>query len=186
MLENYIKKYQLLNDSECLDLTDHHKNAEWERHTWAGGENNDEASHKSYDPSVLYMDAGFADVIYEKLNPFWEDYINSCYKKDGKMLRGCTLPRFNLYNIDEKMDEHIDHIQTIFTGDIRGIPILSCIALVNDEFEGGDFCFNLGGKEVSYNLKKGECIMWPSVFLFPHYVKPVTKGQRQSFITWAF
>jgi len=32
--------------------------------------------------------------------------------------------------------------------------------------------------------KKGSVIIFPSNFMFPHYVKKVTKGERYSIITW--
>jgi predicted 2-oxoglutarate/Fe(II)-dependent dioxygenase YbiX len=84
------------------------------------------------------------------------------------------------------MDYHVDHIHSLFDGQHRGIPILSIITLLNEDYKGGEFCFKLDGKEVEYKLKTGECLIWPSLFMYPHYVKPVTEGTRQSFVVWAF
>ena len=36
------------------------------------------------------------------------------------------------------------------------------------------------------NLKKGDILLFPSTFLYPHRVEQVKKGTRYSFVTWAF
>ena len=35
-----------------------------------------------------------------------------------------------------------------------------------------------------YKLKAGEVIIFPSNFLYPHKVNPVSKGTRYTFISW--
>jgi predicted 2-oxoglutarate/Fe(II)-dependent dioxygenase YbiX len=35
-------------------------------------------------------------------------------------------------------------------------------------------------------FKQGDLIIFPSIFLYPHRVEPVTKGVRYSFISWVF
>ena len=36
----------------------------------------------------------------------------------------------------------------------------------------------------AYKLEKGDALMFPSNFMYPHEVMPVTKGTRYSIITW--
>ena len=36
------------------------------------------------------------------------------------------------------------------------------------------------------NLTKGDIIVFPSNFMFPHRVEPVTKGNRYSYISWVW
>ena len=36
------------------------------------------------------------------------------------------------------------------------------------------------------NLNQGDILIFPSVFLYPHKVEPVTKGARYSFVSWAW
>ena len=36
----------------------------------------------------------------------------------------------------------------------------------------------------SIKLKKGDAIMFPSNFMYPHEIMPVTQGTRYSIITW--
>jgi predicted 2-oxoglutarate/Fe(II)-dependent dioxygenase YbiX len=59
---------------------------------------------------------------------------------------------------------------------------VSCSFILNDDFEGGEFAFF--NKELKYKLEKGDVLMFPSNFMYPHEVMPVTKGTRYSIITW--
>lgn len=80
------------------------------------------------------------------------------------------------------MREHYDHIQSLFDGKLKGIPILSIVGLLNDNYEGGQFIIR--GNEVK--LTRGDILLFPSNFMYPHEVKDVTKGVRYSFVSWAF
>jgi Rps23 Pro-64 3,4-dihydroxylase Tpa1-like proline 4-hydroxylase len=63
---------------------------------------------------------------------------------------------------------------------------LSCIFLLNNDYEGGQLCFKdkITNVEKEVEVKPGRLVIWPSNFLFPHAVKPVTKGIRYSIVTW--
>lgn len=64
---------------------------------------------------------------------------------------------------------------------------LSCIYFVNDNFTGGELEFSyLHSKKINtIKPKKNKLIVWPSNFMYPHSVKPVTKGERYSVVSWA-
>jgi predicted 2-oxoglutarate/Fe(II)-dependent dioxygenase YbiX len=59
---------------------------------------------------------------------------------------------------------------------------VSCSFILNDDFNGGEFAFF--NRELKYKLKKGDALMFPSNFMYPHEVMPVTKGTRYSIVTW--
>jgi len=59
---------------------------------------------------------------------------------------------------------------------------VSCSFILNDDFEGGEFAFF--DRELKYKLDKGDAIMFPSNFMYPHEVMPVTQGTRYSIVTW--
>jgi len=59
---------------------------------------------------------------------------------------------------------------------------VSCSFALNDDYEGGEFAFF--DRELKYKLKKGSCIMFPSNFMYPHEIMPVTSGTRYSIVTW--
>jgi len=59
---------------------------------------------------------------------------------------------------------------------------ISCSLILNDDYEGGEFAFF--DRELIYKLKKGSIITFPSNYLYPHEIMPVSKGTRYSIITW--
>lgn len=59
---------------------------------------------------------------------------------------------------------------------------VSCSFALNDDYEGGEFAFF--NRELKYKLKKGSVLMFPSNFMYPHEILPVTSGIRYSIITW--
>ena len=63
----------------------------------------------------------------------------------------------------------------------------SCIFLVNEDYEGGELAFKFPNSKELYKIekKKNSLIIWPSNFLYPHSVLPVTKGERYSIVSWA-
>jgi len=75
---------------------------------------------------------------------------------------------------------HVDHFATI-------PRTMSCILLLNNDYEGGNLCFRNpdGSGEWEVEVKPNRMIIWPSNFLYPHTVKPVTKGKRYSVVAWA-
>jgi predicted 2-oxoglutarate/Fe(II)-dependent dioxygenase YbiX len=70
----------------------------------------------------------------------------------------------------------------MFDGENKGIPILSVVGLLNDNFTGGEFYVN----GVNMKLKKGDIIVFPSNFMYPHEVKTIKKGERYSYVSWTF
>jgi hypothetical protein len=77
---------------------------------------------------------------------------------------------------------------TWHTDHFAAIPrTMSCILLLNNDYEGGNLCFRNpdGSGEWEVEVKPNRMIIWPSNFLYPHTVKPVTKGKRYSVVAWA-
>ena len=91
--------------------------------------------------------------------------------------------KFNRYKKGTLMKEHCDHITDLFEGEKRGIPTLSVVGALNDNYSGGEFIM-FQDKEIKF--KKGELIIFPSNFLYPHEVKLVTKGTRYTYVSWVY
>ena len=94
--------------------------------------------------------------------------------------QGYTHVRFNKYAENKMMALHADHIHSMFDGERKGIPILSVLGVLNDDYEGGEFVLI----DEKIDLNKGDIIIFPSNFMYPHKVEPVTKGTRYSYISW--
>jgi predicted 2-oxoglutarate/Fe(II)-dependent dioxygenase YbiX len=95
--------------------------------------------------------------------------FNNCYIKEDS---GYDLLR---YKTEQFYSEHKDS----YKDRPRAV---SCSFALNDNYEGGEFAFF--GRELVYKLKKGSCIMFPSNFMYPHEIMPVTNGTRYSIVTW--
>jgi predicted 2-oxoglutarate/Fe(II)-dependent dioxygenase YbiX len=93
----------------------------------------------------------------------------------------CSL-RLNRYKEGTTMREHYDHIHSIFDGKAKGVPILSIVINLNEEYEGAEFFCR--DKEIK--LKAGDILIFPSNFMFPHEVKECKKGIRYSIVAWAY
>ena len=78
---------------------------------------------------------------------------------------------------------HCDHIHSLFPGEPKGIPILSIVGVLNENYKGGKFIM-FKNKEIK--LLQGDVIVFPSNFLFPHKVTEVKSGERFSFVSWAY
>lgn len=85
---------------------------------------------------------------------------------------GYDLLRYNTGNF---YNEHIDYFS-------KQPRLLSCSINLNDNYTGGEFSFF--NKEIIYSLKKGSAIIFPSNFMYPHSILPITKGTRYSIVTW--
>ena len=83
------------------------------------------------------------------------------------------------YPVGGKYHVHTDH----FTNTHRH---LSIIINLNEDYEGGDLVFtDQKEKEIKrFKLKKGSIIFFPSNFLYPHCIEPITKGTRYSIVAW--
>ena len=124
-------------------------------------------------------------------NVHWKNILNfyfsmglNKYKQDNKILDF----EFNqITNIDILKYENTG-FYTWHTDHAASIPrTMSCILLLNNDYEGGNICFRNpdGSGEWSVDVVPNRMIIWPSNFLYPHTVKPVTKGIRYSVVAWA-
>ena len=95
--------------------------------------------------------------------------------------RNCNQVDLLKYTPGGKYEIHIDH-------DLDAPRTISCIINLNDNYEGGDFVFYDpidSKKEIKrVKCKKGTIIYFPSNYLFPHSVEPITKGTRYSVVSW--
>lgn len=91
--------------------------------------------------------------------------------------------RFNRYSPGQIMRCHHDHIKSLFSLPEQGIPVLSMIINLNDDYEGGDLVF---WNDYAPKLGVGDIIAWPSLFLYPHRVDEVKSGKRYSGVLWCW
>jgi predicted 2-oxoglutarate/Fe(II)-dependent dioxygenase YbiX len=85
---------------------------------------------------------------------------------------------FLMYDVKGKYEAHTDTFHVV-SDETRKV---SCLAILNDDFEGGKFYIQTGHEKIYPPQEKGDIIIFPSFML--HGVEPVTKGQRFTVITW--
>jgi len=96
---------------------------------------------------------------------------------------GVSNISLNHYGTGTRMKYHIDHIHSLFDGNIRGIPVVTVLGMLHSEFTGGEF---IVCNDFILPFEPGDIAVFPSLFLYPHEVKPVIKGDRYTFVAWAY
>lgn len=96
---------------------------------------------------------------------------------------GFSAIKYNRYTENKMMALHIDHIKSLFEGERRGVPVLTCLGLLNDDYLGGEFM--MWGDEI-IDIRQGDMLIFPSNFMYPHQVTPVKSGTRYSYISWVW
>jgi hypothetical protein len=184
-LENYVKKFENFLEPDVCDLAvEQMNNINFKEHTFydpitqeyinRSGSNELEVGRGEVPVKEIIMD-GIWNAIKRYQDVFEFSWFNSW--------QGFTEVRFNKYSENKQMALHCDHIQSMFDGERKGIPILSCLGLLNDDYEGGEFIMF---DDMKIDFKKGDLLIFPSNFLYPHKVQPVTKGTRYSYISWVW
>ena len=97
--------------------------------------------------------------------------------------QGYSEVRFNRYREDTQMKLHCDHIHSMFDGNRKGIPTLTILGSLNNDYTGGELVF---WQDTIVPLKAGEIMIFPSNFLYPHRVDLVKKGTRYSYVSWTW
>ena len=178
-LFDYVQVGNVFDNDTCnLYLERLSKKKMWKPHQWF--QNAAEEYTNKEDFNVTY-DADISNNMMEPVLKFAEEYFKE-NKEGGGSDTSFSGVRFNRYNVGESITPHTDHIHSIFDGTRRGIPVLSFVGVFNDDYEGGDFM--LCGEKI--DLKKGDAVIFPSVFLYPHWVTTVTKGTRYSWVMWSW
>ena len=109
------------------------------------------------------------------------EYIYTFYKAKFPKMTSSKINQIDLlkYSPGGKYNLHTDHHNT-------SPRHLSVIINLNDDYEGGDLVFtDQREKEIKrLKLGKGSIVFFPSNFMYPHGIQPITKGTRYSIVAW--
>lgn len=178
---NELKDYIMVKNFDASDVLSGVSSLNgWRKHGWHNNEHNTIYSNSDGELDVLNVTPDMG--IIDKLNEMCQRSIAAYSEKVNAAVTSLSLPRLNRYTVGTYMRPHVDHIHTLFDGSQKGIPILTVLGILNDDFAGGDFkiCGEI------YPLNAGDVIIFPSCFLYPHEVTEVTSGTRYSFVSWAW
>lgn len=181
-LRDYIKIYNVIDEQMCNETVKQLDVAEWSKHTY---HNPTEEKLISYDDDLSVSNDRISNKM-ELMDKTWNCFRNYLNELDMEWYfswQAHSEIRFNRYDVNTQMRIHCDHIHTLFDGQQKGIPVMSALGILNDDYEGGEFLM-FGDEKI--DLRKGDIMVFPSNFLYPHLVKPVTSGVRYSFVSWAW
>ena len=117
------------------------------------------------------IDEKLFNIITDNLQKYLKKYNSLGYiqitEDTGYMLLRYKTGDYVKKHVDTSSDQH---------------RTLSCSLILNDDYEGGEISFFDG--EIKLNLMKGDLLIFPSSFTYPHQVLPILSGIRYSIITW--
>ncbi len=179
-LKDYVKVYSLIDKDICNKTIKQLENVTWDHHRFYSASGVIDNGKEPYEyhgnietKSVLQESIWLAlkKYVLEDINfpwfPGWQGFSNL---------------KFIKYPPGTKMEKHCDHIHSLYDGVHKGIPILTVIGVLNDDFTGGEFVLF---DDYKLDLQQGDIIVFPSVFLFPHAINEVISGTRYSVISWS-
>ena len=103
------------------------------------------------------------------------------YKAKFPLMHSTRIKQIDLlkYKVGGLYHSHVDSSTDTFR-------TLSIIINLNDDYKGGDLIFTNQKSQPIHRLKlgAGDIVFFPSNFLYPHAIEPITKGTRYSIVTW--
>jgi len=182
-LDDYIVIFKdIIPKNHLLFLSDYVENIEYNKHAYY---NNFSGKMKtnSYDLEIsknadIEDKSGLRSFILTAI----DDYLKFLRLPYFRAVKTITTVRINRYLENTSMDLHCDHIYSMFDGKVKGVPVLSVLGALNNNYEGGELVFF---ENTKIELRAGDIMVFPSSFLFPHRVEPVRQGVRYSFVSWA-
>ena len=185
-IEDYIYVENHIPIELCESLVDECNKKKWKKHTWNDYTTGISISEETKELDVMPCTQEQQNKITPYLIKALEDYqIKNSWPGEKTVppwLTKFSPIRFNKYEVGNTMRMHYDNIHSIFDGKMKGIPIISIVGNLNEDYEGAEFM--LRDKEIK--LKTGNILLFPSGIVYPHTVKETKKGIRYSFVSWAF
>lgn len=108
--------------------------------------------------------------VYDEHKPALDDY---CQKYNIK-LEYWEAMNFIRYGEGQHFQEHADHGFSYYC-------VVSSVAYINDDYEGGGLTFGKLGLNIK--PKAGDLYLFPSTYLFSHRALPVESGVKYSIVT---
>lgn len=169
----------------CDDIVQYNEKKIWEQHHWnVAGDYDSTYTNDEKELDVFWPEEKEQQLLYPIIQKACISYAD-LHADSYPIVTNLSAIRYNRYDSAEQqiMRSHVDHISSIFDGNERGIPVLSIIGNLNDDYEGAKLTF---WNDYSLNLGKGDLVIWPSLFLYPHHVTEATKNKRYSLVCWAY
>lgn len=185
-LIDYVKVYKNhISVEVCRAATKNLASIGWTEHQYVASDKETVHSYNN-ELAISYAEIPEKKFINEQIWFAIEKYILKDFAAFEPWFRGWngySDVRFNRYDPMTQMRLHCDHISSLFDGQRKGIPVLTVLGSLNDDYEGGEFIM-FGDKQI--DLPAGSIVIFPSNFMYPHEVKPIASGIRYSYVSWTW
>lgn len=181
-LEDYIMVVEnAVNSALCDAIIKEFSNTdEWQQTVIAGEEVNlNIRSAKTIVMSFPHVMDKNPEVRY-KLDKYLFDSAGYAISKYREKFKACNIQEDSGYELLRYQE---GQFYSQHTDSFKAKPrAVSCSFALNDDYQGGEWGFF--DREKIIKAPKGSAIMFPSNFMYPHEIMPVTKGVRYSIVTW--
>lgn len=171
---------KMVNDSLCDDIMN--TDFLYSKSTYANhyGKSQDDDRVKM-DEIWIRKNEKFYDKLKDIILEVTDLYSKQMEKRNKRnfVAQMFTDFRVNKYEKGGYMSLHCDNIHHSH-GQQYGYPQATCLLFLNDDFKGGQFIVS----DLHLNIKKGDALIFPSNFMFPHEVKKIEEGTRWTIVSW--
>ena len=183
-LESYIQIYEeVIPSNICNQIVYELKKGKWEEHNFYDPISDMTYKKNNNNLSTLASKITIQQNFLVNIQGLFKNYLELHNLEYFKKLTGTSDVAFHRYTVGSEMALHCDHIHSLFDGEKKGVPVLSAVGLLDNNFTGGKLIFF---EDTEIDLRKGDIVIFPSNFLYPHRVTPVTDGTRYSHVAWAW
>ena len=177
-LKTYIKRYKAAVPPDICDMIVKYAEqfpSRWENATTiqSSGDNTIDLDTRICESWNILGSDSIDDIIFKYITEASAKFCTNFPHFDLTEDSGYQILR---YKPGGKYDYHTDQHQQYN----REVTI---ILNLNDDYTGGRLCHI----QNEYNMKmgKGDIIIFPSNFMYPHRITPIVSGTRYSVVTWA-
>ena len=159
-IKSYIYVKNHIPKELCEELIDECNKGIWKKHTWNNYISGESGSEATKELDVMNCTREQQAKITPSLIKALDEYQRICSwegeKTGSQWLSKFSPIRFNRYNTGTMMRRHYDHIHSIFDGKMKGVPIVSIVGNLNEDYEASEF--HCRDKEIK--LKTGDILMF--------------------------
>ena len=177
------------DSSNFISLVEKETKKEWPYLDWSQSRtgNNSDLNTSQYRTSLeMSMAQLLQEQVVDELKDLKDAFINNIFKPideciyDYRNIYDLKLNRDTGFSLLKYSDSAEYHIHTDHGPD--NSRVLSLVACLGDDFEGGELEFN--NFNLTIKLNKNSLVLFPSNFPYSHIAHPVTSGTKYSLVTW--
>jgi predicted 2-oxoglutarate/Fe(II)-dependent dioxygenase YbiX len=169
----YIKVYPVFTKDQCKQFIDIYDKDLFQARSATPSGDIVMKNHRDCSLKIVKENKLMDDMLEECLNMYRTSFkfVPMMKRVDSQFLR---------YDVNGKFNTHIDHYNL-------SPRTVSMSIMLNDEYMGGNFQFwDMSGKTIIKEIQAvtGDVLLFPSNFLYPHSVAPITMGTRYAIVNW--